>query len=128
MGFQEGDSVRKQAKVAAEFVHNYSHQPPALGSGEEVYGADYLREHSASVDICHEHHGGIRQLNDRPVDDISVPQVHLGSAAGSLDHNGLVGAGKAFITGAHNSKEFLGSGKIASRGISPPDCSLNNDL
>ena len=83
-------AVVKQAHVAPELVYYYSLYQPSVGFALQHYRAVGRGEHSAAVDVGHEHHGRSRVARHGHVHYVPVAQVYLGYAARSLHHNGVV--------------------------------------
>ena len=66
-----------------------------VGFGQHRMGADELRNHTATVDVAHQHHRHISRLGKAHIGDVAAAQVDFRWRASTLDQDQIGAGGEA---------------------------------
>ena len=91
----------QQRDITAKTVDDETFDPRLLALGQQLKGADQMREDPAAIDVGNQDHRAIYSLGKPHVGNVTGAQIDLGGRAGTFDHDHRVGRAQALMRGQH---------------------------
>src|SRR5260370_8919699 len=87
----------EQGRITAELVDQESIDTLAFGGRQQFNRADQSCENAALVDVSNQQNRRIRQLGNRPVNQVAMPQIHFRGPAAAFDYDQIEVLPKALL-------------------------------